>query len=95
MPSKKPNKYVFTVRVWKRRDRGGAWCCTIKQAGCKTITKVTDGQHRGSAEEWAMAYLKQHFKASNTTEKAPPAKQLELAIAPAQGPNTQLASSDA
>jgi hypothetical protein len=54
--SNKPSKNVATVRVWKRKDRGQRWYCTLKlPAVRRTLSCGTP--HRSAAEQYAALAL--------------------------------------
>jgi hypothetical protein len=56
--SSKRNKYVLTVRVWKRRSRR-RWYCTITLPGRKAITRSCGSSgHRAAAEDYAVLALR-------------------------------------
>lgn len=79
--SRKPNKTVVSVRIWKRRQRD-RWYCTIRRPGHRDVTRSCGScGHRASAEAVGTLVLAELMKAKPQTSEVVTV-QLELFLPP-------------
>jgi len=72
------NRNVATARVWKRKQRGDQFYCTITMTGEKPVVRSCRHRIRSSAEEFARLLLVKLMNRSKPAAQIVRETQLEL-----------------